>query len=51
MRITEQKNYYLLLGAAVGGAFILLIFMYELTGLWGAALVFGVFLILLGLRA
>ena len=51
MRITEYKNYEFLLGAAAGGAVILLISMYELAGLWGAIAVLSAILIFLGLRA
>ena len=51
MRITEYKNYEFLLGAAAGGAAILLISMYELAGLWGAIAALSAILIFLGLRA
>jgi hypothetical protein len=51
MRITEYKNYEFVLGAAAGGAVILLISMYELAGLWGAIAALSAILIFLGLRA
>jgi hypothetical protein len=50
MRITEYKNYDFLLGAAAGGAVILVISMYELAGLWGAIAALSAILIFLGLR-
>ena len=50
MRITEiQANREFLLGAAAGGAFILLISVYELAGLWSAVVALGVILIFFGL--
>jgi len=39
-----------LLGAAAGGAVILLIAMYELAGLWGATAALSAIFIFLGLR-
>ena len=50
-RTTELKISDFLLGAAAGGAVILLISMYALAGLWGAIAVLSAFLIFLGLRA
>ena len=51
MRMIEHKNYAFLLGAAAGGAVILLISMYEVAGIWGALATLSAIFIFLGLRA
>jgi len=51
MRTSEVRISDFLLGAAAGGAVILLIAMYALAGLWGAIAALSAILIFLGLRA
>ena len=50
-RTTEVKISAFLLGAAAGGAVILLISMYEVAGIWGALATLSAIFIFLGLRA